>query len=99
MNSTTLIFLRFRTLVRAMLCLAVLAASVSSALGKISCDLLGLKIGERSFKFGTEIEIVADGLDEDNFYSSIDNSEVMRVRELGGIVLDQNDSIHIQVFG
>ena len=87
--------------IRAILSFTVLAASSSSALSQISCDLSGLKIGDRTFAFGSEVEMVADGLKDEQIRSlSLGKWALsMRAREIGGVVLDANDSVHIVVFG
>lgn len=87
--------------IRAILCVMVLAVSTSSALSQISCDLTGLKIGKQTFAIDSEVEIVADGLMDEQIPSlSLGKWELeMRVREIGGVVLDASHSVHIVVFG
>ncbi len=90
-----------RTKLRAVLCISLLLACASTALGKVSCDLSGLKVNQRTFAFGAAVEILADGLDDQSFSSyALDQwAGSLRAREFGGLVLEPTDSIHVEVFG
>lgn len=85
----------------AILCWAVLAMSISAAPSQISCDLFGLKIGDRDFPFGSEVEIVAEMPMDDGFPSlSVGSWKVeMRAEEIGGISLNPTELVHFFVFG
>lgn len=78
-----------------------LLVAMSPLRGQISCDLFGLKLGERVYTFDSEMEVVADCLGSDSFRAASlgGGSVVMHVREIGGVRIDAGNPVEMLVFG